>query len=114
MYAAPLKTEKPDAAITTVFGKAKWFGIYDPATNSIKVIPNEEHGPAIIGTLREAGVTTILTKHLGGRPLQIAHSMGMKLFYPGDERLTLIEAVVKAQRGILEEITANNVESFHK
>lgn len=114
MYAAPLKTDKEDAAITTVFGKAKWFGIYDPANNSMKVIPNEEHGPAIIGKLKEAGVTTILTKHLGGRPLQIAQSMGMRLFYPGDERLTLIEAVAKSQKGLLEEITANNVENFHK
>ncbi len=113
MYAAPLKTGKEDAAITTVFGKAKWFGIYDPADNSIKVIPNEEQGPAIIGKLKEAGVTTILTKHLGGRPLQIVHSMGMRLFYPGDERLTLIEAVAKYQQGLLKEITADNVENFH-
>ena len=113
MFAAPLKTNKTDAAITTVFGKAKWFGIYNPEDNSMKVIAHEEGGPAIIGKLRQAGVTTILTKHLGGRPLQIANDMGMKLFYPGDERLTLIEAVAKFQQGALEEITIGNVDKFH-
>jgi len=113
MFAAPLKSNNNDAAITTVFGKAKWFGIYNPADNSMKVIPHTEQGAAIIGKLKEEGVTVILTKHLGPRPLQIVHEMGMKLFYPGDERMTLIEAVANFQSGSLEEITMQNIDKFH-
>ena len=57
MFAAPLKSNNNDAAITTVFGKAKWFGIYNPADNSMKVIPHTEQGAAIIGKLKQEGVT---------------------------------------------------------
>jgi len=39
-YAAPLKMNKLDSAITKVFGKAKYFGIYDDSTNEIKIIIN--------------------------------------------------------------------------
>jgi len=113
MFAAPLKSNSKDAAITTVFGKAKWFGIYNPADNSMKVIAHTEQGAAIIGKLKNEGVTTILTKHLGGHPLQTAEEMGMKVFYPGDERMTLIEAVSNFQGGSLEEITMNNIDKFH-
>ena len=113
MFAAPLKSNNNDAAITTVFGKAKWFGIYNPADNSMKVVPHTEQGAAILAKLKEEGVTTILTKHLGGHPLQIAQDMGMKLFYPGDERMTLIEAVANFQSGSLEEITVHNIDKFH-
>jgi len=113
MFAAPLKSNSTDAAITTVFGKAKWFGIYNPADNSMKVIAHTEQGPAIIGKLKAEGVTTILTRHLGPKPLQIVQEMGMKLFYPGEERMTLLDAVSRFQSGVLEEITMHNIDKFH-
>jgi len=113
MFAAPLKSNSNEAAITTVFGKAKWFGIYNPADNSMKVIPHTEQGAAIIKKLKEEGVTTILSRHLGPRPLQIVHEMGMKVFYPGDARMTLLEAVATFQSAPLEEITMTNIDKFH-
>ena len=114
IYAAPLKMNKKESAITKVFGKAKYFGIYNDKTNELKVIKNQNPGgPAIFAQLIDEGVDTILTPHAGPGAVNGAMRAGMKLFYCGEERKDLLEAVKEFQEGKYIEITANNYHQFH-
>jgi predicted Fe-Mo cluster-binding NifX family protein len=114
IYAAPFKTKKLDSAITKVFGKAKYFGIYNDETNEIEVIENQNPGgPAIFAQLVEKGVDVVLTPHAGPGAVNGAMQTGIKLYYCGDERKLLLEAVKEFQEGKYIEITPNNYHQFH-
>ena len=113
-YAAPLKMNKLDSAITKVFGKAKYFGIYNDATNELKVIENQETGgPAIFNQLKAENVDVVLTPHAGPGAVNASMKFGIKLYYCGDERKLLLEAVKEFQEGKYPEITAQNFEQYH-
>ena len=113
-YSAPLKMKKEDSAITKVFGKAKYFGIYDDETNKLEVIDNQNPGgPAIFNQLKEKGVDVVLTPHAGPGAVRASIESGIKLYYCGEDRKTLIEAVKEFQDGKYEQITPQNFEKFH-
>jgi len=113
-YAAPLKMNTKESAITKVLGKAKYFGIYDDATNELKVIINEAPGdPAIFNQLVADNVDVILTPHAGPGAVNAAIRFGIKLYYCGNERKTLLEAVKEFQENGYPEITAQNFEQYH-
>ncbi len=110
-FAAPLKMQKEESAITKVLGKAKYFGIYDEATNRLEVIVNEDPtGPAIFFVLKELGVDAVLTPHAGPGAVNASMKLGIDLFYCGDERKTLMDAVKEYQEGKYHKITPEN---FH-
>ena len=113
-FAAPFKMNKEESAITKVLGKAKYFGIYDDSTNEIKVIENKETGgPAIFLELAKEGVDILLTPHAGPGAVKAGIQTGIKLFYCGEERKLLLEAVKEFQEGNYPEITPENFQSFH-
>jgi predicted Fe-Mo cluster-binding NifX family protein len=112
-YAAPFKMNKEDSAITKVLGKAKYFGIYDDSTNQLEVIENKETGgPAIFTELKKQDVSVVLTPHAGPGAVNAAVKFDIKLYYCGDERKTLLEAVKEFQDGKYPEITATNFQQF--
>ena len=113
-YAAPFKMNKEDSAITKVLGKAKYFGIYDDTTNQLEVIENHETGgPAIFTELKKHNVDTLLTPHAGPGAVNAAVQFGIKLYYCGNERKLLVEAVSEFQEGKYPEITAENFQQLH-
>jgi len=110
-YASPLKMNKEESAITKVLGKAKYFGIYDEETNKMEVIVNEDPtGPAIFKVLKALGVNAVLTPHAGPGAVNTAIEVGIDLFYCGDERKTMLDAVKEQQEGKYPKITPDN---FH-
>jgi predicted Fe-Mo cluster-binding NifX family protein len=113
-YAAPFKMNKTDSAITKVFGKAKYFGIYDDATNEIKVIQNQNPGgPAIFTQLKQEGVDVILTPHAGPGAVRGSLEFNIPLYYCGEDRKLLLEAVKEFQEGKYIQITPENFAQFH-
>jgi len=113
-YAAPFKMNKEDSAITKVLGKAKYFGIYDDTSNQLEVIENHETGgPAIFTELKKRNVDVLLTPHAGPGAVRAAVQFGIRLYYCGDERKLLLEAVKEFQEGKYPEITAENFQQFH-
>ncbi len=113
-FAAPLKMNKEDSAITKVLGKAKYFGIYDSDTNKMQIIPNNQAGgPAIFYELKNLGVDVVLTQHAGPGAVRAANELGIGLFYCGDERKLLLDAVREFQNGECIEITPENFHQFH-
>jgi predicted Fe-Mo cluster-binding NifX family protein len=114
IYAAPLKTSKEDSAITKVFGKAKYFGIYNDATNKLEVIENQQTGgPAIFFELQKREVDVVLTPHAGPGAVQKAIELNIDLYYCGDERKILLEAVKEFQDGLYPQITVQNFHNYH-
>ena len=113
-YAAPLKMNKLDSAITKVLGKAKYFGIYDDSTNELMIVENvDPSGPAFFNQLKAENVDVILTPHAGPGAVNASIKFGIKLYYCGDERKLLLEAVKGFQEGSYPEITAQNFEQYH-
>jgi len=113
-FASPLKMNKEESAITKVLGKAKYFGIYDESTNKMEVIANEDPtGPAIFTVLKTMGVDAVLTPHAGPGAVKAAMQLGIGLFYCGDERKTMIEAVKEYQEGKYPQITPDNFHLYH-
>ena len=113
-YAAPFKMNKQDSAITKVFGKAKYFGIYDDETNEIKVIQNQNPGgPAIFAQLKQEGVDVILTPHAGPGAVRGSLEFNIPLYYCGEDRKLLLEAVKEFQEGKYIQITPENFAQFH-
>ena len=113
-YAAPLKMNKLDSAITKVLGKAKYFGIYDDTTNELMIVENEDpSGPAFFNQLKAENVDVILTPHAGPGAVNASIKFGIKLYYCGDERKMLLEAVKGFQEGNYPEITTQNFEQYH-
>jgi predicted Fe-Mo cluster-binding NifX family protein len=110
-FAAPLKMNKEESAITKVLGKAKYFGLYDEVTNQLEVIVNEDPtGPAIFQVLKARGVDAVLTPHAGPGAVNASMQLGIDLYYCGDERKTLMDAVKEFQEGKYHKITPEN---FH-
>ena len=114
IYTAPLKMNKLDSAITKVLGKAKYFGIYDDSTNEIKVIENQDpSGPAFFNQLKAENVDTILTPHAELGAVNASMKFDIKLYYCGDDRKLLLEAVKEYQECKCPEINAQNFEQYH-
>ena len=110
-YASPLKMNKEESAITKVLGKAKYFGIYDDSSDTLEVIVNEDPtGPAIFEVLHALGVEVVLTPHAGPGAVKAAIQRGITLFYCGDERKTMRDALKEYQTGSYPQITPEN---FH-
>jgi predicted Fe-Mo cluster-binding NifX family protein len=110
-FASPLKMNKEDSAITKVLGKAKYFGIYDTETNKLEVIVNEDPtGPAIFMVLKDLGIDAVLTPHAGPGAVKASMQLGITLYYCGDERKIMLDAVKEYQEGKYPQITQDN---FH-
>ncbi len=114
IFASPLKTNKKESAITKVLGKAKYFGIYNSDTNEFEIITNEAAGgPAIFNELKRRGVEIVLTQHAGPGAVRAANELDIKLFYCGDNRKLMLDAVKEYFDKKCIEITPANFHQFH-
>ncbi len=112
MVAIPVKTNKEDPAISPLFGHAKWFAFVDEEGNvEIKRNPFDG-GINVVSWLLQGGVDKVITKHIGRKPFMLLSSEGVKCYYPGEERITVKEALQKCQKKECEEITLENLERF--
>ena len=112
LIAMPVKMNKENPPLTTVFGKAKWFAFADgDGTTQVRENPYAG-GPKTVTWLLENGVDTIITPHIGGNPFMILKNAGVRAFYPGEGRILVSEALEKLKNGALEEITVDNVMRF--
>ena len=112
MIGMPVKSAKPESAISPVFGKVKYFAIVDDNGN-IEFVENvEKSGVKAIELLLSKGVKTLLLSHLGKRPYEVALENNMKIYYVGKERITIKEAVEKLKNGEYPELATLDLEEF--
>ena len=113
LIAMPVKMNKENPPLTTVFGKAKWFAFADDGgTVEVRENPYAGAGPKTVAWLIESGVDTVITQHIGGNPFMFMKEAGVRIFYPGEGRILVSEALQKLRDGAAEEITVENIMRF--
>ncbi len=113
LTAMPVKMNRDNPPLTTVFGKAKWFAFVD-GEGEVEICENPYAGagPKTVAWLIESGVDTIVTQHIGGNPFMMLNGAGVRLYYPGEGRILVSEALEALKKGDCEEITIGNVTRF--
>lgn len=100
MIAIPVKTDKEDTAVSTLFGKAKYFALID--NNKINIVKNEQSGgKAVVKWLKNQNVDTLITSHIGERPFTLLSDLNIKAYFAGDKRVELKEILLKYADGEL-------------
>lgn len=108
MITFPLKTDKENAAVSPLFGKAKYFAFYDGKNLEVEANPYG-HGSEIIGWFKEKGVNEVIIKEMGINPYNRIKNSNMKVFYAGDDRVTTNELIEKYENSELELLDENRM-----
>lgn len=109
MIAIPVKTNKENTAVSTLFGKAKYFAFIE--NNKIKILKNEQMGgKAVANWLKNKNVDTLITSHMGEKPFETLLNNGLKVYFAADERIELKDVMIKYADG---ELQILNNQNFH-
>jgi predicted Fe-Mo cluster-binding NifX family protein len=112
IIAMPLKTSSHDAALAPLFGNAKFFAFATDATQ-IDVIKMEQlGGKDVARTLVANNVDILITSHLGLNPFVLLKSYGIKVYFAGESRITVSEAIKAFNANELVEVTSENFDSL--
>jgi predicted Fe-Mo cluster-binding NifX family protein len=111
MIAIPVKTDKENPALTTLFGKAKWFAFVDG--DKITIEKNEiQSGRAVVEDFVAKGVTKIVFSHMGGNPFMLLQKAKIECFHSGEERILLDDVIVKLKSDKLTKVDGVNMADF--
>lgn len=112
IIAMPIKTSSLDAALAPLFGNAKFFAFATDATQ-IDVIKMEQLGGRDVArTLIANNVDVLITSHLGLNPFALLKSYGIKVYFAGEERLTISDALKLFYANELAAVTSDNFDSL--
>jgi predicted Fe-Mo cluster-binding NifX family protein len=107
MIAIPVKTNKENTAVSTLFGKAKYFALIN--NNKINIVKNELlRGKAIIEWLKNQNVDTLITSHMGEKPFNLLLDLNIKTYFAGDKRIELKDILLKYADGELPILNKQN------
>ena len=111
MLTVALKTDKPNSAVSPLFGKAKFFAFYDG--HDVRIEKNEQKGGvSVVNWLASQGVDTLVIKEMGSSPYGEVQKRGIKLFYAGDERIEINDLIINFENGVLEPLSDEKVKSI--
>ncbi len=111
MIAIPVKTNKENPAVTTLFGKAKWFAFVDG--DKITIEKNEiMSGRAVVEDFVAKGVTKIVFSHMGGNPFMLLQKAKIECYHSGEERVLLNDVVEKLKNDQLTKVNGVNMADF--
>ncbi|MEA3553145.1 MAG: NifB/NifX family molybdenum-iron cluster-binding protein [Campylobacterota bacterium] len=111
MIAIPVKTNKENPAVTTLFGKAKWFAYIDGEDVSIE--KNDiMSGRAVVEYMVEKGVTKLVFNHMGGNPFMLLQKAKIECYHSGDERILLNDVIEKLIEESLVKVDGTNMGDF--
>ena len=109
--AIPVKFNRTDSPISPLFGHAKWFAFWDGEKIAIEKNPFNG-GMDVVRWLLQGGVDSIITQHIGYKPFLAMQEAGVKLYYPGDGRVLVSDAIEAFKEGRLLAINESNIENF--
>jgi len=112
MIAIPIKTNKENAAVSTLFGKSKWFAYIDENGNTTIEDNQTESGREVVENMVKKGVDTLIFHHMGGNPFMLLQNAGIECYHNGGERILLDELLVRFKNGKLTKIDASNMSDF--
>jgi len=108
MITFPVKTDKPNAAVSPLFGKAKYFAFYDGKDLTVEKNPYG-HGSELISWFQKKGVDSIIIKEMGINPYEKIKNSNINVLYAGDSRVTTQEVLEKYKNSKLEAIDENRM-----
>jgi len=112
IIAMPIKMSSHDAPLAPLFGNAKFFA-FATDTAKIDVLQMEQSGGRDVArTLVANDVDVLITSHLGFNPYVLLKSYGVKIYYAGESRITVSEAINAFYTNKLTEVTTENFESL--
>ncbi|WP_122893223.1 NifB/NifX family molybdenum-iron cluster-binding protein [Arcobacter peruensis] len=113
MTAIPVKTNKENTAVSTMFGKAKYFALI--SNDKIEIIRNEHAGGRAVATwLKSKNVDILITSHMGDNPFSVLLEMGIKVYFAGNERIEMNDVLLKYADGELPPLTLENFKTLMK
>jgi predicted Fe-Mo cluster-binding NifX family protein len=115
--AIPIKDPKENQPImiSPLFGKVKFFALYDKKLKKIEIAKNSlNRGGAITRFLNILGIKEIITLHMGEGAYKMAVSSGMKVYFAQEDKQTLEEVISKFESNQLPLITEENFELLNQ
>ncbi|SMC08827.1 NifB/NifX family molybdenum-iron cluster-binding protein [Nitratiruptor tergarcus] len=109
--AVPVKFQRDNPPLSPLFGHAKWFAFIDDGKITIETNPHDG-GLAVVEWLLHRGVDAVITQHIGIKPFALLSQNGVAIFYPGEGRILLSDALEGFRKGNLQAIDQNNIEKF--
>ncbi|RXK06468.1 hypothetical protein CRU97_04365 [Halarcobacter bivalviorum] len=113
MITFPVKTNKENAAVSPLFGKAKYFAFYDGENLTIEE-NTLKHGAPLIDWFLNKGVKDIIIKEMGINPYKKIEATSMNVYYAGDNRITISELISKYNNKELELLDNKKMEVIIK
>jgi predicted Fe-Mo cluster-binding NifX family protein len=112
ILALPIKSASTDAALAPLFGNAKHFAF----VNNEGIITTEPMkqtgGKDVARTLVAHNVDVLIVSHLGLNPFVMLKTYGIKVYFGGEKRITISDAVAAFHENKLVEVTAENYEAL--
>jgi predicted Fe-Mo cluster-binding NifX family protein len=110
--AIPVKTEGENPAVSPLFGKAKWFAFVDDG--KVTVEKNSfKSGLLVVDWLLEKEIDALVVQHIGESPYRyIEEAADIPIFFAGEGRVTLSEAMEKFDAEALTIIDDTNIDHF--
>ncbi len=113
MIAFPVLTEKENANVSPLFGKAKYFAFYDGENLSVE--KNEQKGGiAVVDWFKQKGVSKVVIKEMGSHPYLKIQEYGMELYYAGDSKISTNELLEKIDENSLEKLSEEKINEIIK
>jgi len=111
MIAIPVKTNKENSAVMTLFGKAKWFAFVDG--EKVTIEKNEiQSGRAVVEEFVTRGVTKVVFNHMGENPFMLLQKANIECFHSGDERILLNDVIKKLKNNQLTKVDGVDMANF--
>ncbi len=113
MIAVPMKGNKEESSITTVFGKAKHIALIDENTKSVEFKEiNFSSGRTLAAWLVDKGVTKAVVKDMGANPFMSLHNNGVQVYFCDEKRANVSEIVDALEKGAFNLVTPENFNTF--
>lgn len=111
MIAIPIKMGKEESAVAPLFGKAKYFAIANKGV--IRIVKNEKLGGNQVAIwLQSLGVKKVIVQHMGINPFHKLQNLQIDVYFAGEERIMLKEALLKYADGDLVRVNEVNFSLF--
>jgi predicted Fe-Mo cluster-binding NifX family protein len=111
MIAIPVKTDKDNPAVSTLFGKSKWFAFVNG--DSISIEANSANGGrAVVESMIQKGVTKVIFNHMGANPFMLLQKSGIECFYDGGDRILLDDVLTKLSQDELIKVDNTNMSNY--
>ncbi len=111
MIAVPVKTNKENPAVTTLFGKAKWFAFVDG--DNVTIEKNDiMSGRAVVEYMAEKGVSKLIFNHMGGNPFMLLQKANIECFHSGSDRILLNDVIEKLKSNSLVKVDGTNMSEY--